>query len=119
MRLFADENVEPQVVEALRSLGHDVLCVGECMTGAADDKVLACAAAGERILVTSDKDFGELAFRLGHLATGILLLRLGTEAGAEKARTVSAVLPKIAHRLAGNMVVVTDMGVRLRALRPT
>ena len=62
MRILADENFPGLSVQELRRLGHDVLWVRTAMPGARDDAILACAQTEERLLVTLDKDFGELAF---------------------------------------------------------
>lgn len=59
----ADENVEIEVVEALRALGHDVLHATESAPGDPDATLLNVAAEGGRVLVTNDKDFGDLVFR--------------------------------------------------------
>lgn len=63
MRILANENITGSVIEELRQRGHDVLAVKESMRGEQDDVILARAQAEERILITQDKDFGELAFR--------------------------------------------------------
>jgi predicted nuclease of predicted toxin-antitoxin system len=63
LRLLADENVPGPSVAELRAAGHDVLWAAEAMPGAADAAVLGRAAAEGRVLVTLDRDFGELLFR--------------------------------------------------------
>jgi predicted nuclease of predicted toxin-antitoxin system len=62
-------------VHALREGGHDVWYVVEAMRGARDDVILERAFAEQRVLLTEDKDFGELIYRLGRPARGIVLLR--------------------------------------------
>jgi predicted nuclease of predicted toxin-antitoxin system len=77
MRFLANENVASATVDALRSRGGDVVWVKEQMRGAGDDEILERSRREERVLLTFDKDFGELAFRAGLPATcGIVLLRL-------------------------------------------
>jgi predicted nuclease of predicted toxin-antitoxin system len=77
MRIIANENVMATVVGELRSRGHDVLSVKETIPKAADDAVLARAQSEQRLVITHDKDFGELAFRYGLPAEcGVLLIRL-------------------------------------------
>jgi predicted nuclease of predicted toxin-antitoxin system len=77
MRIIANENVMATVVGELRNRGHDVLWVKETMPKAADEVILARAQAENRLVLTHDKDFGELAFRFGLQATsGVLLIRL-------------------------------------------
>src|SRR5438105_3553098 len=63
MRFLANENVTGTVIQELRQRGHDVLSVKESMRSEEDDVILARAQAEQRIVVTHDKDFGELAFR--------------------------------------------------------
>lgn len=67
MNLLADENFPRVVVEALRAAGHDVVWARTDMPAAADDVILGRAQAEGRLVVTFDKDFGELAFRWAFL----------------------------------------------------
>jgi predicted nuclease of predicted toxin-antitoxin system len=64
MRLCANENVPGDCVTLLRQRGHDVLWIREVARGASDDGVLAMAQSETRLLLTFDKDFGELVFRV-------------------------------------------------------
>jgi hypothetical protein len=77
MRLLANENFPGEAVEALRARGHDVLWVRTDFPGSPDREVLARALAETRVLITFDKDFGELALRSKpRVATGIVLYLL-------------------------------------------
>ena len=69
MRLCANENVPGDCVAALRQRGHDVLWIREAARGSPDDAVLTRAQAEARLLITFDKDFGELVFRRGRAAS--------------------------------------------------
>jgi predicted nuclease of predicted toxin-antitoxin system len=78
VRVLADENVPREAVERLRSAGHDITWMSEVEPGAADLAVLARAAAEGRVLVTCDKDFGEVAFKTAALlaaVNGVVLVR--------------------------------------------
>ena len=75
MRILADESVEGEIVTRLRRKGHDVAYVPEASAGIRDDDVLAQANAENRVLLTKDKDFGDLAFFYGSRSSGIVLLR--------------------------------------------
>ena len=74
--LVANETVERQIVERLRREGHQVRYEAEDRGGAPDESVLADAASGAATLVTTDKDFGELVFRLRKASHRVILLRL-------------------------------------------
>ena len=84
------------------------------MPRADDPDVLARAAREDRVLVTNDKDFGELTFRGGKAHAGVLLLRLHDESPANRVRVVRAVLAQWADRLAGSFTVATENEVRFR-----
>ena len=116
MLLLLNENMPSTLATMLRDGGHDVLTVKEAMRGADDVAVLARAQAEARILLTQDKDFGELAFRHGLPAEcGIILFRL---TGAAPEADVRRMLDALDSRSdwAGHLAVVTDDRVRLRPL---
>lgn len=85
MRLLIDENVSPIVGQALRIAGHDVIAAADICPGAPDDDVVAPATAEGRVLVSEDKDFGNLAFQQGLRPPGLVLVRLPGRLPAEKA----------------------------------
>ena len=95
MRFLADENFPRAAIVALQSLGHDVAWVQSALSGAPDSAVLAWAAREKRILLTFDKDFGELArgAALPH-ECGVVLLRTpmpqANEAGQRLADLITA-----------------------------
>jgi predicted nuclease of predicted toxin-antitoxin system len=77
MRFLADENFPGAAVIALEAAGHDVIWVRRVAPGATDLDVLAWAARDERVLLTFDKDFGELARGAALPRTcGVVLLRV-------------------------------------------
>jgi len=114
MDFIVDESTGTAVVEYLRSIGHDVLFVAEAMPQADDPDILGRAVSEERILVTNDKDFGELVFRSGQAHHGVVLLRLHDESPANRVRVVKAVLEQHADQLAGHFIVATEGGVRIQ-----
>jgi predicted nuclease of predicted toxin-antitoxin system len=77
VRILANENVPGVVVESLRAVGHEVAWMRIDAPGSRDRDVLSRAQSEGRVLVTFDKDFGELAFRAGLPADcGVILLRI-------------------------------------------
>jgi predicted nuclease of predicted toxin-antitoxin system len=71
MKFVADENIDRQIVDRLRQDGHIVMSVAEMDTGISDDVVLDLANQEGSLLLTADKDFGELVFRQHRLMTGV------------------------------------------------
>jgi predicted nuclease of predicted toxin-antitoxin system len=116
MRILADENFPGDAVTALRARGHDVLWVRTEAPGMGDREVLARAQVEERIVITFDKDFGELAFRFGLPATsGIILFRLAARSASSVARLASAVL-EMRTDWAGHFSVIEEERVRMTPL---
>jgi len=102
------------MVEALRADGHDVLYAVETMQGATDDQILEIAFEQHRLLVTEDKDFGELVVRQRKSSHGVVLVRLPGFSGAEKAEFVVTAVTAHGEELAGAFTVITSKAVRVR-----
>src|ERR1017187_6099597 len=93
MNFLADECCDVPVVAGLRTDGHDVAYIREIAAGADDQTGLQMAAGQDRILITEDKDFGELVVRLGLPAYGILLIRMDpADSDAKLARLRDVIL---------------------------
>ncbi len=116
MRILANENVTRTVLSGLRAKGHDVLSVKESLRGEKDDAILARAQSEKRIVLTQDKDFGELAFRVGLSAEcGVILLRLaGINPDADNQRALEAIERRTDWE--GHFSVITEDRIRVRAL---
>lgn len=116
MKLAADECCDALLVAGLRRDGHDVWYAMESARGTDDLSILRQAAAEKRVLVTEDKDFGELAVRLGLPAYGIVLLRIEPAASDAKLLRMREVLDKHGPRLPGSFTVVDRWKTRFRPL---
>jgi predicted nuclease of predicted toxin-antitoxin system len=101
MILLADESVDRPIVERLRQDGHDTTYVAELSPSINDDQVLQEANTRSALLLTEDKDFGELVYRLGRVHGGIVLIRLAGLPAPAKADTVAKVLQDHAVELPG------------------
>ncbi|OGO33878.1 MAG: hypothetical protein A2W35_01080 [Chloroflexi bacterium RBG_16_57_11] len=113
MRLLANENIPADVVTALQVQGYDVIWIHLVAPGSSDPNVLAIAQAENRILLTFDKDFGELAYRYGLPADcGIILLRTPVSSSEWLARLVVAALDS-RDDWAGNFSVVEEQHIRM------
>lgn len=116
MRFLVNENVAGTVIAELRNRGHDVLSAKECMRSEQDDVILTRAQAEQRIVVTHDKDFGELAFRSQlPAACGVILFRLsGVVPEMDNQRILEAIESRTDW--AGHFSVVTDDRIKMRPL---
>lgn len=118
MKFHANENIEAEAVAFLRSSGHDVTYAAEIQPRASDDEVLARATSEGRILITSDKDFGELCFRRALPSCGVILIRgrdLTAQGRIRLLKTLLAGAPPLETSL---FVVLTDKGIRRRPFPP-
>ncbi|HEV2293939.1 MAG TPA: DUF5615 family PIN-like protein [Tepidisphaeraceae bacterium] len=74
MKLLVDSCLSFHAVEAIRQAGHDATWAGEWPSDPGDEQILCIASAESRILVTIDKDFGELVMVQGMLHCGLIRL---------------------------------------------
>ncbi len=114
MRIVADESVDKQIVDRLRLEQHEVLYIAELDPGIDDEKVLSRSEQANAILLTADKDFGELVFRQRLLHSGVLLLRLAGLDPAVKAELVATTFDQHAEELSVGFGVLTRSALRLR-----
>ena len=114
MNLLADESVDAPVVGRLRSDGHDVAYVAEMSPSITDDEVLDKANRSRSHLLTVDKDFRELVFRLGRLSRGVILVRLSGISPARKASIVSEAIRGHGREMTGAFTVISPGMVRIR-----
>ena len=84
MRFLVDECTVPAVAQWLRSQSHEVFSVYDQARGINDEAVLTEAHSGQWILITNDKDFGEMIFRERRPHRGVVLLRLQDERASSK-----------------------------------
>jgi len=115
MNFLADEGIDKQIVVRLRQEGYSVSYVAEMEPGISDDVILDLANKEGSLLLTADKDFGDLVFRLGRLSAGVVLIRLAGLTPAKKATIVTSVVSKHSQKLAKAFTVITPMGVRIRS----
>ena len=113
-RLLADENIPAKAIEALRVAGLDVLSIREHAPGISDEEVLRLAVAQDRVLVTFDRDYGELIFGQGRTPPpSIIFIRIFPPDSKEVSHAVLSLLVD-PEPIDGAMVIVSRQGVRRR-----
>lgn len=118
MRFHANENIEAEVVTYLRSRGFDVTWAAEIQPRATDEEVLRQSTAEDRILITADKDFGEMCFRQGLPASGVVLLRARDPRAAAKIRLLGELLQPSGPSGTGVFIVLSEGRTRIHPLVP-
>lgn len=115
MRFLADESCsDREVVSALRAAGHDVRLVAADMAGADDATVVAMALADDRILITKDRDFGQLVLAQGMPTTGVIYVRWPVVQRATLGARLVGLAAEMGATLAGSFVLVRPDRVRIR-----
>jgi predicted nuclease of predicted toxin-antitoxin system len=116
MRFLADESCDFAVVYALRKAKHDVLAVAEITPRAADSEVIKLAVKQERILLTEDKDFGQLVYAHGQKSSGVIFLRFPFSARELIAKDIVKLVEDQKEKLIGSFIVVQPGKIRITRL---
>jgi predicted nuclease of predicted toxin-antitoxin system len=117
VRWLADECVAAALVAQLRAIGHDVSYIAELAPSQSDAAVIALAQRGTRVLLTEDKDFGELIFRHGRAVPGLVLIRIDPDRASLISRRLEAAIVRFGDRLFGRYTVIEESRFRSRPLR--
>ena len=113
MRFLADESCDFAVVRALRKAGHSVLAVTEISPGVEDTEVFELAEREKRIIITEDKDFGQLVYAHSRPSSGVILLRYPFSARRKFSREVVNLARQHGGKLAGCFVIVQPGRIRI------
>ncbi|MCA9942566.1 MAG: DUF5615 family PIN-like protein [Ardenticatenaceae bacterium] len=114
MNFVADEGIDQPIVKRLRQEGHAVWYIAEMSPSISDEEVLQLANDQQAILLTFDKDFGELVFRQNQAVHGIVLFRLHGLSPEEKAEIVLKTAQDHDQELRHAFTVVTPTKIRIR-----
>ena len=113
MRLLADECIETSIIEGLRKKGFEVDAVSEINPGTSDTSIIQLANESRAILLTADKDFGELIFRQGRVTHEIILIRLHGLSRIKKTAILANALKEHQDKLIGSFSVIEPTQVRI------
>jgi predicted nuclease of predicted toxin-antitoxin system len=107
-KFLADVNIEKEVVDYLVGLGYDIKWIPDYDCEMHDEDLLRMANAEQRILITNDKDFGELIFLQRKLSTGVILMRVKGQRTRDKVNLMKKLLEKFGNKLLHHFVVATN-----------
>lgn len=117
MRFLADESCDFSVVRALRDAGHDVCAIAESASGSGDSIVMDMALREERILLTEDKDFGQLVYAYSRQSCGVIFIRYSARAREALPQAVANLIAEVGNDLALSFVVMSPGRVRIGGRR--
>ena len=113
MKFLIDTNLGRKFTSLLKQAGHAAIFAKDMLPLYSDEEILVRAEHEGRIIITNDKDFGELIFRLGRPSSGVILLRASTTDPNERFKLAKGILDKAE----GRFVVVKEGQVRVRRLK--
>ena len=114
MNILADEGVDKPIVDQLRQYGFQVIYIAENDPGISDDTVLELANKNSAVLLTADKDFGELVYRLGRVSHGIILIRLSGLSPETRVKIAATEIREHAANLENAFTVISPDSIRIR-----
>jgi predicted nuclease of predicted toxin-antitoxin system len=112
VRFLLDESAEARIAAFLTAQGHDATRIGrDYPARLPDEAVLALAHREQRILITYDKDFGELVVREHQPHSGVILFRFPLDSTAQqKIRALETHLAS--HPVLDQLIILTHQGIR-------
>ena len=116
LRFLVDESSGKKLSDALNDAGYDALYCGEVLKEADDKEVLEEAKRDRRILITNDKDFGELIFRQLRPSCGVILMRLRVDTPENRIKHILSSAKNFGGRLYELFVILSDESTRTRNL---
>jgi predicted nuclease of predicted toxin-antitoxin system len=118
VRILVDMSVDIRVADALRAQGHDVLHLRDLgLHRMPNGEIFRKSLVEDRVVVTSDLDFGEIAAAIGSSKGKVVLLRLQNFRAGHVIQRLTAVLPRVESELAdGAVVIIEEARHRVRRL---
>jgi len=114
MKFLIDAGVGKKVEEFLRGEKYEVKSMRDINIRSKDSDILKLAVSEGRMIITMDKDFGELVYNSRMLHSGVLILRLEDSTGKEKAEIVGRILEGFKDKIEKNFCVFQDGKLRIR-----
>jgi predicted nuclease of predicted toxin-antitoxin system len=114
MNFIADESVDFGIINRLRKKGFKIFAIIEESPGISDQEVLRISYNKNSILITEDKDFGELAYRLKLEHKGILLIRLNDIHRQKRIDLVLELIENYSDKLENKFSVLNKKGLRIK-----
>ena len=114
MKFLVDAGVGKKVENWLKENGFDVLSVRDIDSRAKDSQILRWAVDQQRMIISMDKDFGELVYNSGKHHAGVLILRLEDVDGDAKVEVIKKILAEYYDKIESHFCVFQDGRLRIR-----
>lgn len=116
LRFLVDVGVGKGIEKYLRGEGFDTKAVRDMDPRMEDEEIIHTAVLENRMVITMDKDFGELAYHSSMKHNGVLLLRLEDATGSEKLQVVKHIMKNYADRIKNSFCVFQNNRFRIRKI---
>lgn len=117
LKFLVDVGVGRNVEKYLETHGYDTKSVRDINPCMLDKDIIAVAALEGRMVITMDKDFGELVYHSSMKHCGVLLLRLEDATGLEKQKVVDHILLNYSDKIENHFCVFQNDKFRIREIR--
>ena len=115
LKFLLDVNVGQAIEEVFTEKKYDIKCVNKLDPTISDIEILKIALSEKRIIVTLDKDFGELIFNSGHPHAGVLFLRIEDATILERKKIITYILDNFYSQLQNNFCIYKKGNFRIRS----
>ena len=116
MKFLVDESVEYRIAQWLRQHNYDTIAISEISPSIPDTQVLQKAKRENRILITNDKDFGELIYQQKLPHKGVIFFRLSEETAQAKIKILELLLYQHQTKLKNHFITITPHKIRIRKI---
>ena len=116
LKFLVDNSSGKNLADALKNHKFNVIYAGDILPDAEDEEILEKAEKENRILITNDKDFGELIFRYKKPSSGVILLRLNTDFPEQRIKVVIKLIDKLGSNIKKKFVVASEIKFRVKSL---
>jgi predicted nuclease of predicted toxin-antitoxin system len=113
MRFLIDECMGRKVYDLIKQNNHDVVLIEGNNSGVSDNLILQKAVSENRVIITCDKDFGDMIFRDKKQHTGIILLRLQNEKIQNKINVINILLKNYSENIKNNFIIISEKKIRI------
>lgn len=115
LKILADESVDYRIIVSLRDIGYTITSVVDSQPGLSDYEIVKWAQKDKLLILTEDRDFGELVFSQ-KMKTGVLYLRYHHSKWQSISKICQAVIEKYMDELYSRFTVVTEKKIRTREI---
>ena len=117
MQILADESVDFGIIRNLRQKDFTIISISENYSGISDIEVLKLSNEMDVLLITEDKDFGELTYRLKLKHKGILLIRLSDIPRSERIVLAAEIIQNHFQEMKTNFSVLNSRGLKIKKMK--